>query len=68
MRLLGSIALAAYGCGGGGITSPISTCKGTVANALPIDTSSIGTKHFTVTATDRAGNQTTKTINYTVTA
>ena len=65
---LGSTVLAAYGCSEGGITSPIATCKGTVANGLPIDTSSIGTKAFTVTATDKAGNQTTKTVNYTVTA
>ena len=64
----GSIALAAYSCSEGEMTSPIATCKGTVANGRPIDTSSTGIKLFTVTATDKAGNQTTKTINYTVTA
>jgi hypothetical protein len=52
----------------GGTTSPIATCKGTVANGKPIDTSSTGAKGFTVTATDKAGNQTTQTVNYTVTA
>jgi hypothetical protein len=63
---LGSTVLAAYRCGEGGITSPIATCNGTVANGQPIDTSSTGTKSFTVTATDKAGNQTTKTVKYTV--
>ncbi len=65
---LDSTVLAAYRCSEGGITSPIATCKGTVANGQPIDTSSTGTKSFTVTATDKAGNQTTKTVTYTVTA
>jgi hypothetical protein len=65
---LGSTVLAAYGCSEGGITSPIATCTGTVANGQPIDTSSTGTKSFTVTATDKAGNHNTTTIEYTVTA
>ena len=65
---LDSIVLATYGCSEGGITSPIATCNGTVANGQPIDTSSTGTKSFTVTATDKAGNQTIKTVTYTVTA
>jgi hypothetical protein len=64
---LGSTVLAAYRCREGAITSPIATCKGTVADGRPIDTSSTGTKLFTVTATDKAGNQTTKTVKYTVT-
>ena len=63
---LGSTVLAAYACSEGGIR-PIA-CKGTVANGQPIDTSSTGTKGFTVTATDKASNQTIKTVNYTVTA
>ena len=64
---LGSIVPAGYGCNEGGTTSPIATCTGTVANGLPIDTFSTGTKQFTITATDKAGNQTTKTVTYTVT-
>jgi hypothetical protein len=63
----GSTVLAAYGCSEGGITSPIATCTGTVANGQPIDTSSTGAKTFTVAATDKAGNHTTTTVNYTVT-
>jgi large repetitive protein len=38
-----------------------------VANGAAIDTSSVGQKTFTVTATDNAGNVTTKTVTYTVT-
>ena len=38
----------------------------TVPSGNPIDTKSIGTKQFTVTATDNAGNTTTKNITYTV--
>jgi hypothetical protein len=38
-----------------------------VANAVAIDTSTTGSKTFTVTATDNAGNVTTKTVTYTVT-
>ena len=65
---LSSTVLAGYRCSEGGITSPIAICKGTVATGKPIDTSSAGTKSFTVTATDKAGNQTTKTVKYTVLA
>jgi hypothetical protein len=65
---LGSNVLAAYGCREGGITNPITTCRGMVAGGKPINTSSTGTKRFTVTATHKAGNQTTNTVNYTVTA
>ena len=64
---VGSTVRAAYQCGEGGIASPIATCQGAVANGQPIDTSSTGTKHFTVTATDKAGNRITKTVTYTVT-
>ena len=39
-----------------------------VANGVAIDTSSAGQKTFTVTATDNAGNVTTKTVTYTVTS
>jgi hypothetical protein len=63
---LGSTVLAAYRCREGGITSTIATCTGTVANGHAIDTSSTGTKQFTVTATDKAGNTTTMTTQYTV--
>jgi CSLREA domain-containing protein len=64
---VGSTVLAAYRCTEGGITGPIATCTGTVANEQPIDTSSTGTEQFTVSATDQAGNQTTQTVTYTIT-
>src|SRR5215211_1904188 len=41
-------------------------CVGTATNGSPIDTSSTGSKSFTVTATDNVGNVTTVTHNYTV--
>jgi CSLREA domain-containing protein len=58
--------LAAYQCSEGAGTTTIATCNGTVANGQPIDTSSTGTKSFTVTATDKAGNTSTETTQYTV--
>ena len=60
--------LASYGCtddvGGSGMAS----CVGSVTNGTAIDTSTAGTKTFTVTARDNAGNQTVKTVEYTVVA
>jgi hypothetical protein len=61
------VGLAAYSCSEGGITSPIATCTGTITDGQPIDTSSPGSYSFTVTATDKAGNKTTITTQYTVT-
>ena len=56
---------ADYSCadeGGSGIVS----CEGTVVDGAPIDTSSPGTKQFTVTATDKAGNTSSASRSYTV--
>ena len=57
---------ANYSCqdedGGSGLAS----CEGTVANGSPIDTASTGTKTFTVTAADNAGNTDSVTHTYTV--
>jgi hypothetical protein len=64
---LGSTVLAAYQCSEGAVASTIAACTGTVAIGQPIDISSTGTKSFTVTATDKAGNHTTATVNYAVT-
>ena len=55
---------ANYDCGDGG--SRVASCQGPVANGSPIDTSSTGTKTFTVTAADTAGNPSTMTVTYNV--
>jgi Tol biopolymer transport system component len=44
------------------------TCVGTVADGARIDTSSPGTKTFSVTSRDAAGNTTTRSVSYTVVA
>jgi 6-phosphogluconolactonase (cycloisomerase 2 family) len=56
---------AAYSCaepGGPGIAS----CKGPVPNHGLIDTNKVGKHAFSVTATDTAGHNTTKTVHYNV--
>ena len=55
---------ASYSCSDGG--SGVASCTGTVGNGANIDTGSIGTKTFTVTATDAVGNSATQTVTYTV--
>lgn len=61
---LGSAVAAAFTCTDA--DSGIATCTGPVADGLPIDTSSIGAKSFTVHATDGAGNTASVTHTYTV--
>ncbi len=46
--------------------SGIASCVGTVADGDPFDRSSTGTKTFTVTATDNAGNTHTESVTYKV--
>jgi hypothetical protein len=50
---------ASYTCGDA--TSGVASCTGSIPNGGAIDTSTPGTKTFTVTATDLAGNTTTAT-------
>ncbi len=57
---------ALYSCADTGGSGGVESCVGTVANGSPFDTSSAGTKQFTVTAKDNAGNVTTKTVDYVV--
>ncbi len=57
---------ASYQCqdtGGSGLA----TCTGTLANGATIQTTTVGARTFTVTATDSAANTTTRQSQYTVT-
>jgi hypothetical protein len=56
--------VATYACTDGG--SGVVACSGTVGNGLNIDTSSAGTKTFSVSATDNVGNTSTAAVTYTV--
>ena len=61
----GTVVNANYACADTG--SGIGTCVGTTPSGLAISTMPAGTKTFTVTATDVAGNVTTQSATYTVT-
>jgi hypothetical protein len=63
----GQVVNASYSCADTG-GSGLATCIGTVASGGAIDTATAGTKAFTVTATDRAGNTSSKLVHYTVVA
>jgi len=47
-------------------TSGVAKCSGTVANGALINTSTKGTKTFTVVGTDKAGNKKTLSVLYSV--
>jgi len=55
---------ASFSCTDGG--AGIASCSGTAANGARFDTTSVGAKTFTVTATDAAGNRTSTTVAYSV--
>jgi hypothetical protein len=55
---------ASYSCTDS--TSGVASCTGTVANGANIDTSTVGSKSFSVQATDRAGHITNTSRSYTV--
>lgn len=55
---------ASYSCTDG--TSGVTSCTGTVANGTAIDTATAGTKSFSATAKDNAGNQNIASLSYTV--
>jgi probable HAF family extracellular repeat protein len=61
---LGQSVTAAYTCAD--TISGVASCVGTVADGALVPTSTAGQQQFVVTATDNAGNVTTKTITYTV--
>ncbi|MEU5066104.1 hypothetical protein AB0G95_18970 [Streptomyces virginiae] len=55
---------ASYSCTDA--TSGVASCVGTVPNGSPINTSTLGSRTFTVNATDNATNPSTKTVTYNV--
>lgn len=62
----GAAVNATFSCADEAGGSGIATCTGSVADGQPIDTTTLGTKDFTVTATDNAGNTASTTVTYTV--
>lgn len=58
-----STLIADYACAD---ETALASCVGDVPDGDPIDTSTVGDKTFTVTATDDAGNDTVTTVNYSV--
>lgn len=62
------LVTAGFSCTADSPATSISSCVGTVDDGSAIDTSSAGTKAFTVTATDGLGQTRTVTRNYTVVA
>jgi uncharacterized delta-60 repeat protein len=62
---IGSTVHALYSCAD---DEGVSMCTGPVATGSPIDTSTLGPKTFTVTAADLAGNNSTRSVSYTVVA
>jgi hypothetical protein len=61
---LGQGVTASYQCSDA--DSGVASCQGTRSDGARIDTGSIGTKSFTVTATDAAGNTATHSVTYRV--
>ena len=62
----GSRTVARFRCSEDGSTSAIVSCTGTVPRGHVIDTRSVGTKSFAVTAVDTSGNSVTQTVHYSV--
>ena len=62
-----AVVVAAYSCDDGTGVG-VATCTGTVADGAPIDTATVGTKTFTVNASDNEGKVSKATVTYTVVA
>ena len=62
----GSRIRARFRCTEGGITSPIAKCHGTVRPGRPIRTGRVGSKRFVVTAIDKSGQRSRRTVRYLV--
>ena len=63
--LLNQVVTASYSCDDGS-GSGVASCSGPVANGAAIDTATVGSQTFTVTASDNAGNPASASRNYTV--
>jgi hypothetical protein len=63
---LGARVLARFRCSKAGVPRARVSCRGTVPDGRAVDTSSAGTKSFTVIATDRSGDTLTHTVHYKV--
>ena len=63
---LGQAVSSDYGCTDDGFGTGVKSCVGPVPSGGPVDTASVGTKTFTVNASDNAGNLSTLTRSYTV--
>ena len=66
LYLQGSRILARFRCDEGGIASAIATCKATARPGHAITTASDGTDRFVITAIDKSGSRTRKTVRYIV--
>jgi hypothetical protein len=62
--VLGQGVAADYGCTDGG--SLVASCNGTVSSGSNIDTASVGSKTFSVSATDNVGNMASSSVSYSV--
>lgn len=62
----GARVIARFRCREAGAPAAIATCRGSIAPWHPIETGRVGTVRFVVTAIDRSGNETVKTIDYVV--
>jgi hypothetical protein len=63
--IINQTVASVYGCTDGG--SGLATCAGPVASGSAIDTASVGTKTFTVNATDNVANAGAQSVSYGVT-
>ncbi len=63
--LLNEPVAASFGCTDGG--SGLASCQGTVADGASVDTASVGSKSFTVNASDNVGNTSTRMVEYEIT-
>jgi hypothetical protein len=63
---LGQNVIANYSCADDKSSGSDLSCTGSVLTGSLIDTGSVGTKTFSVTATDKVGNTQTKTVSYKV--